>query len=177
MEKERLIVLVGIVFALLMLFFGWCYTKKSARAEKIGWWVIGLLLLAFMVFTVWYHIPIRCWDNVPVVDTNSQQECVIELELFIRRSYFKGTQVSGWICTPQDTYGSSWVGEATRKKGRYSCNTMFRADTLAGEPSFDNCIHSIKVGLSHGGKRVTYLRLIERRLGDEWYWYETLATP
>lgn len=33
MEKERLLLIAGIVFALLMLFFGWCYTKKSPRVH------------------------------------------------------------------------------------------------------------------------------------------------
>ncbi len=33
MEKERLLLIAGIVFALLVLFFGWCYTKKSPRVH------------------------------------------------------------------------------------------------------------------------------------------------
>ena len=178
MEKERILWIAGIVFVVLMLFFGWCYTKKSERTEKIGWLVIGLLAAAFVVFTIWYHIPIRCWDHVQVVETNEQKECVIELELFIRRSYLRGTEVSGWICTPQDTYGSSWVGEATRKNGRYYCNTMFRADTMAWEPSFDDCIYHLCVEFSRGFDSVTDLELIERRQSDdETYWYTTPATP
>ncbi|MBP3588682.1 MAG: hypothetical protein J6J51_06575, partial [Clostridia bacterium] len=103
MENNRILVIAGIGFVLLMLFFGWCYTKKSERTEKIGWLVIGLLAAAFVVFTIWYHIPIRCWDHVQVVDIRTQKEEVIVMELFIRRSYLKGTRVSGWICTPQDT--------------------------------------------------------------------------
>ena len=103
MENNRILVIAGIGFVVLMLFFGWCYTKKSERTEKIGWLVIGLLAAAFVVFTIWYHIPIRCWDHVQVVDIRTQTEEVIVMELFIRRYYLQGTRVSGGICTPQDT--------------------------------------------------------------------------
>ena len=178
MENNRVFVITGIVFALLMLFFGWCYTKKSERAEKIGWLVIGLLVLAFVVFTVWYHIPIRCWDTVQVVDTVTRKEAVIELELFIRRSYLHGIEVSGWICTPQDTYGSSWAGATARKNGHYDVVGMFRSATSAREPSFDDCIYHLCVEFSRGFDSVTDLELIEQRQsGDETYWYTTPATP
>ena len=52
MEKERWMLIIGIVFVLLTAFFCWCYTKKSARTEKIGWLVMGLLAAAFAVIGV-----------------------------------------------------------------------------------------------------------------------------
>ena len=176
MEDKRILVIAGIGFVLLMLFFGWCYTKKSPKVEKWGWRIMGLLAAAFVVFTMWYHIPIRCWDHVQVVDIRTQKEEVIVMELFIRRSYLKGTRVSGWICTPQDTYGTYDVGELTRDKGRYHCNALFKSDVTSA-PSFDNSIHGLTVGFSRGFEDVTYLDLLERRLEDEWYWYQTPAKP
>ena len=55
MEKERLMLVLGIAFAVLTAFFCWCYTKKSPKVEKWGWRVIGLLAAGFAVFTVWYQ--------------------------------------------------------------------------------------------------------------------------
>lgn len=176
MEDNRIFVIAGMVFVLLMLFFGWCYTKKSPRVEKWGWRIMGLLAAVFVVFTLWYHVPVRCKDHVQVVDPQTQKEEVIVMELFIRRSYLKGTQVSGWICTPQDTYGTYGVGELTRDKGYYHCNALFKSDVTSA-PSFDNSIHGFTVGFSRGFKNVTYLDLLERRLEGEWYWYQTPAKP
>ena len=176
MEKTRMLVITGIIFVVVMLFFGWCYTEKSARTEKIGWRVIGLLTVAFVVFAFWYHIPVRCEEHIQVVEERSQKETVINLELFIRRSFLKGTQVSGWICTPQDTYGTYKVGNLTRDKDRYHCSAMFQADTMMAQPSFDNSILSVTIDFSGGFKKVTYLRLIERRGDAETYWYQTPAT-
>lgn len=177
MEKARLVKLVLIAAFVCIAFFCWCYAKKSDTVRKWGWRIIGAAAVVFLTFSVWYHIPIYCSDNVQVVDKLTQKAHVIELELFIRRSYFKGTRISGWICTPVDTYGASWVGEATRKNGVYSCNTMFRADTMAPEPSFDNSISGITVAFSRGFDRLTYLDMVEHRENEEWFWYETPAKP
>ena len=176
MEDKRILVIAGIGFVLLMLFFGWCYTKKSPKVEKWGWRIMGLLMAVFVVFTLWYHVPIRCKDHVQVVDIRTQKEEVIVMELFIRRSYLNGTRVSGWISTPQDTYGTYGEGALTRDKGRYHCNALFKSDVTSA-PSFDNSIHGLTVGFSRGFEDVTYLDLLERRLEDEWYWYQTPAKP
>ena len=157
------------LIATLFLFFyqpkGW---KKNA---------LGGALAAFLLLSLWYHMPIICRDHVQVVETNTQKQCVIELELIVRRSYLHGTEISGWFCTPMDTYGASWIGEATRENGRYRCNTMFRADTMAQEPSFENTVDIVNVDFSRGFEEITCLSLIERRQGEEWYWYETPAKP
>lgn len=178
MEEKRMLVMVIIGLAVLVLFYGWCCTEKSIRVKKWGWPIVGLLILSFVVFTVWYHIPIVCRDHVQVVEINTQQDATIELELIVQRSYLHGTKISGWICTPIDTYGASYVSQAIRTDGCYRCGTMFRADTMAPEPSFDNCVYHVAVDFSRGFEGVVYLDMIERRQSDdETYWYTTPAKP
>ena len=178
MEEKRMLVMVIIGLAVLVLFYGWCFTEKHARVKKWGWWSIGLLTLAFAIFTVWYHTPAVCRDHVQVVEVNSRQEATVEVELIVQRSYLRGTRISGWICTPVDTYGASYISQATREDGSYRCSTLFRADTMASEPSFDDCVYHVCVDFSRGFESVTYLEMIERRQSDdETYWYTTPAKP
>ena len=177
MDKGRWMLIIGIAFVLMTAFFCWCYTKKSARAEKTGWLVVGLLATAFAVFSVWYHIPIICRDHVQVVEMEGQKDCVVEVELIIQRSYLHGTEISGWICTPLDVYGTYSVHEASRNHGRYFCGSFFRADTLTNNLNFAYCLLSVDVGFSRGFSDVTYLDVIEMRESGTEYWYRTPTKP
>ena len=98
MEEKRMVVIILMGLLVLLLFYGWCFTEKHARVKKWGWWSIGLLTLAFAIFTVWYHTPAVCRDHVQVVEVNSLQEATVEVELIVQRSYLRGTRISGWIC-------------------------------------------------------------------------------
>ena len=177
MDKGRLMLIIGIAFVALMAFFCWCYTKKSARAEKIGWLVMGLLIAAFAAFSVWYQTPVICRDHVQVVEMEGQKDCVIEVELIIQRSYLYGTEISGWICTPLDIYGTYSVDESSCDNGRYHCGAFFRADTLTNNLNFENCLLSVNIEFSRGFSDVTYLEIIEMRESGTDYWYRTPTKP
>ena len=59
MENNRILVMAGIGFVLLMLFFGWCYSKKSPRVEKWGWRIMGLLERRLEDEWYWYQTPAK----------------------------------------------------------------------------------------------------------------------
>ena len=107
MNNERLILIIGIAFVALIAFFCWCYSSKSVRTEKKGWKIIGLLVVAFVVFTVWYHMPISCKQTVQVCAYEAQ-DCPVELEIEVEvlRSYLYGTCVYGTVRMPDGIYSN-----------------------------------------------------------------------
>lgn len=94
---------LALIAMLFLVFYqpkGW---KKTA---------LGGALAAFLLFSLWYHMPIVCRDAVMAEEMIDGQvgiigEQMIRAELVIRRSFFHKPTVSGWVETPHDIYADS----------------------------------------------------------------------
>ena len=134
LHRERLILIVGIAFVAVTAFFCWCYAKKNARTEKIGWLTIGLLAVAFAAFTVWYHIPIACQQTIQVYCEEAPFTPVeVELDLKVHRSYLYGKWLTGSARTPMADYPRDYSkkrvnGEFTSRGERTLNLGVFRTD-------------------------------------------------
>ena len=126
MEKARLMLVLGIAFAVLTAFFCWCYTKKSPRVEKWGWRVIGLLAAGFAaraaaagpfccpahhpalgILPALCDAPIACCQTVRVCTYEEQDRPVeVEIDVEVHRNYLYGTSVRGTSKTPYGTYSN-----------------------------------------------------------------------
>ena len=176
MEDNRILVIAGIVFVLLMLVFGWCYSKKSPRVEKWGWRIMGLLAAVFVVFTLWYHEPIVCEDQVEVTEPGEEMVSTVEVEFIIRRSFFHAPELSGWIATPADVYRSSWTGKLYWQGEAYGCSTIFRAEPgfMGGKLDYDNTILIGRIDFNWNFSALKRLRIQEFREDGEGYSYDTV---
>ena len=169
MEKARLMLVLGIAFAVLTAFFCWCYTKKSPKVEKWGWRVIGLLAAGFAVFTVWYYTPVSCRQTV-TVQTYEAKTMDVELDLTIHRSYLHGTRVEGTGRTPNGYYPRNFGNErsgVTLTPG----DRRLRASLFNEEGgTFESCL-MLTAEFSWDWKTIRWLTLWEIPLKGETTYY------
>lgn len=172
--RTRLMLIAGIVLVVLAVFFCWCYAKKSARAEKWGWRVIGLLMVSFLAFTVWYYTPVSCHQTVQVYCEEAPFTPVeVALDLEVHRSYLYGKWLTGSARTPMADYPLDYskkhVNGAFTRLGERELNLkVFRQDADMIDGSL-----GLRVRFSRGWKSVTAMEMWDYPLIGESTLYVT----
>ncbi len=174
MDKGRLMLITGIVFVMLTAFFCWCYAKKSKQVSKWGWRIIGLVASVFVVFSVWYHIPISCKQTVQVYCEEAPFTPVeVALDLEVHRSYLYGKWLTGSACTPMADYPLDYskkhVNGAFTRLGERELNLkVFRQDADMIDGSLD-----LHVRFSRDWKSVVTMEMWDYPLTGESTFYVT----
>ena len=125
MEKTRLIKLVLIAAVVIVAFFCWCYAKKSDTVRKWGWRIIGAATAIFLVFTVWYHVPITCQYSGTVYAQETLTPLEVEIEAVVHRSYLYGTWVEGSARTSHGEYPNCFSNKKSLSLGERKLSAVY----------------------------------------------------
>lgn len=115
---------------------------ENARKPKCRRWVVGVALLGLVLFAIWYHIPLHRTLEVTAYETEGDvigAPAVLQMDITLHRSFFRGTVVRGTIemdgvsyVSAIDTAPSSFLdGLKTKWSGIISSGYFVEAERLA----------------------------------------------
>lgn len=118
---------------------------ENAKKTRFWRWAVGILLAGLALFVVWYHIPIHRTLEVTAYETDYDvigAPAVLQMDITINRSFFRGTVVRGTIEMDGVSYvsargiepkPSSFLdGLKTKWSGIISSGYFVEAERLAG---------------------------------------------
>lgn len=118
---------------------------ENARRPGLGRWAVGLLLAGLVLFVIWYHIPLHRTLEVTAYETEWDvigAPAVLQMDITLHRSFFRGTVVRGTIELDGVPYVSalgmepkpnSFLGGLREKwYGHISSGYFVEAERLAG---------------------------------------------
>lgn len=104
-------------------------------------WVVGIILAGLVLFVIWYHIPLhRALEVTAYEETGAP--AVLQMDITLHRSFFRGTVVRGTIELDGASYvsapwmefepGSFLAGLRDKWYGKISSGYFVEAERLAG---------------------------------------------
>ena len=118
---------------------------KRAANPRLRRWAAGILLAGLVLFAIWYHIPLHRTLEVTAYETDYDvigAPAVLQMDITINRSFFRGTVVRGTIEMDGVSYvsargiepkPSSFLdGLKTKWSGIISSGYFVEAERLAG---------------------------------------------
>ena len=117
------------------------------RAKKTGLrrWAVGIILAGLVLFAIWYHIPLHRALDVTVYDGTGGSD-VLQMDITLHRSFFRGTMARGtieldgasYVSAPrmEPTPSSFLAGLRDKWSGIIYSGYFVEAERLAGRGDF-----------------------------------------